>query len=280
MAERLADVSAQISNVRQLEGVITAMRGIAASRAQQARALIAGVDAHASIAAKAISRAMALPQRDLPASALRRQHKRLVIVFCAEQGFAGAFSRRVIEAAQIRSDDLVFVIGARGWLTAEEAGVRVDLRKSMVTRAVGVSGLANDVADAIYAAVDSGRVSGVTVVFPTVADGAVVVAQETLVPLDLARFGAANELGAPITTLAPETLLERLAAEYVFARLCRAALRALEAENQARMLAMAAARTNVETKLEQLVRLERRLRQEDITTEIIEVAAGAARSVN
>ena len=37
MAERLADIVAKITNVRQLEAVVTAMRGIAASRAQQAR---------------------------------------------------------------------------------------------------------------------------------------------------------------------------------------------------------------------------------------------------
>jgi hypothetical protein len=42
MAERLADVVAQIQNVRQLEAVVTAMRGIAASRAQQGRSLLAG----------------------------------------------------------------------------------------------------------------------------------------------------------------------------------------------------------------------------------------------
>lgn len=35
MAERLADIVAQIQNVRQLEAVVTAMRGIAASRAQK-----------------------------------------------------------------------------------------------------------------------------------------------------------------------------------------------------------------------------------------------------
>ena len=37
MAERLADIVTQIQNMRQLEAVVTAMRGIAASRAQQAR---------------------------------------------------------------------------------------------------------------------------------------------------------------------------------------------------------------------------------------------------
>ncbi len=73
----------------------------------------------------------------------------------------------------------------------------------------------------------------------------------------------------------PELLLERLAAEYVFAQLCEAALHAFEAENEARMLAMASAKTNIETKLAGLSQRERQLRQEEITTEIVELAAGA-----
>jgi len=41
------------------------------------------------------------------------------------------------------------------------------------------------------------------------------------------------------------------------------------------MLAMASARSNVETKLTALALRERQLRQEEITTEVVELAAGA-----
>ena len=46
------------------------------------------------------------------------------------------------------------------------------------------------------------------------------------------------------------------------------------AENEARMRAMIAARSNVARKLEELVSSFRRLRQEEITGEIIELSAG------
>ena len=83
-----------------------------------------------------------------------------------------------------------------------------------------------------------------------------------------------------MTTLAPQLLLERLAAEYVYAQLCEAAMHAFEAENEARMMAMASAKTNVETKLVALSQRERQLRQQEITTEIVELAAGAEASRN
>jgi alternate F1F0 ATPase F1 subunit epsilon len=70
-------------------------------------------------------------------------------------------------------------------------------------------------------------------------------------------------------------VLERLASEYVYAQLCEAAMHAFAAENEARMIAMAAARTNIESKLSGLSQREHQLRQEEITTEIVELAAGA-----
>jgi len=47
------------------------------------------------------------------------------------------------------------------------------------------------------------------------------------------------------------------------------------AENEARMTAMIAARSNVARKLDELVASFRRLRQEEITGEIIELSAGS-----
>jgi len=52
-------------------------------------------------------------------------------------------------------------------------------------------------------------------------------------------------------------------------------MHAYEAENEARMRAMAAAKTSIETRLQGLTQRERQLRQDEITEEIIELAAGA-----
>jgi hypothetical protein len=78
-----------------------------------------------------------------------------------------------------------------------------------------------------------------------------------------------------LTTLAPSLLLERLATEYVYAQLCEAAIHAFAAENEARMMAMASAKTNIESKLAGLSQRGHQLRQEETTTEIVELAAGA-----
>ena len=97
-------------------------------------------------------------------------------------------------------------------------------------------------------------------------------------PLILSDSDGRSRNQPPLISTSPEALLESLAAEYVYAQLCEAAMHAFVAENEARMLAMLAARNNIETKLGLLTRRERQLRQQEITTEVVELAAGAEAS--
>jgi F-type H+-transporting ATPase subunit gamma len=103
---------------------------------------------------------------------------------------------------------------------------------------------------------------------------AIEIVERALLPFDFARFQVAARAVPPITTLPPERLLDQLAEEYVHAELCEEIMLSFAAENEARMRAMIAARGNVANKLEELVGSFRRLRQEEITGEIIELSAG------
>uniref|UniRef100_UPI0018F7D97E F0F1 ATP synthase subunit gamma n=1 Tax=Bradyrhizobium guangdongense TaxID=1325090 RepID=UPI0018F7D97E len=122
MADRLAQVSAQLENVRQLQSVVTAMRGIAASRVQRARALLAGGDAYSAVISRAIGQALTL----LPAD-YRLGHgsrRAAVVLFCAEQGFAGAYSERVLDhGGAYLPGATKFLIGSRGGIAARERGL-------------------------------------------------------------------------------------------------------------------------------------------------------------
>ena len=60
MTERLAETTRRIRSVHQLDAVVAAMRGISASRVQQAHALLHGVRAHTAIVARAIGQALPL----------------------------------------------------------------------------------------------------------------------------------------------------------------------------------------------------------------------------
>jgi F-type H+-transporting ATPase subunit gamma len=276
MAERLADIVSQIQNVRQLHAVITAMRGIAASRAQQSRTLLPGIEAYAGVIARAIGEALNLPASEGRASPSPGPGRRGLILFCAEQGFAGAFSERVLDSARDIEGATVLLIGTRGTVVAEERGINPAWSSAMATHVGNIPTFANRLADALYANITINALSRIDMLYCRATPGiGIEVIRRSLLPIDIQAFQQPAQAQPPLTTLVPSTLLERLATEYVYAELCEAAMHAFAAENEARMIAMTSAKSNIETRLVALTQRERQIRQDEITTEIIELAGGA-----
>jgi F-type H+-transporting ATPase subunit gamma len=279
VTERLAEISARIEGIRQLGMVVNAMRGIAAARAQQARGQLAAVDSYAATIAAAIGRTLAL---DDPGDLERtgRSNRRAMVLFCAEQGFAGAFSERVLDRV---SEDLaaaeLFLIGTRGSAIAAERSIAAGWQSAMPAHSLGVPKLADRIADALYARIATGEIDQLEVVFSRWQPGqGTGIERRRLFPLDLAAFPRPSDSNPPLVNLSPDALLRELTADYLHAQLCNAALHAFAAESEARMEAMAAARNQIERQLSGLQATERQVRQEEITAEIIELAAGEAAS--
>lgn len=278
MSERLGDLRARLGATRQLEAVITAMRGVAAARLREAQTHLDGVRAYAHTLGQALGEAMSLaPEAE---TAQQRSVGHIIVALCAEQGFAGAFSERVLDAVQRRlhsngdGPGTLFVVGGRGLTIAEERGFAVDFSASMISHVDEAARLADHIADALYERLGSERTARVAMIhMAPESTASVTLVERPLIPLDLARFPASRRGVPPLTTLEPTLLLARLAQEYVFAELCEAIVLSFAAENQARMQAMIAARQNVRETLDELTASYRRLRQDQITNEIIELAA-------
>ena len=279
MTERLADIGARVEGVRQLGAVVNAMRGIAAARVQQARGQLVAVDGYAATIAAAIRRALALVPVNA-ADGTQRPRRLALVLFCAEQGFAGAFSERVLDsaAADLSTAEL-FVIGTRGVAAAAERGLVLGWQTAMPSHTAGIPRLADLIAGALYERIAAGEIDRLDAVFTQLRPGSGSPVRRTrLLPVDLALFPGETAHNAPLINLAPEALLNALTADYLHARLCDAALHAFAAENEARMQAMGAAREQIERQLGSLRAIQRRVRQEEITSEIIELAAGESAS--
>ena len=279
MTERLADVTARISGIQQLGAVVNAMRGIAAARVQQAAGQLAAADRYAAVIAAAIGRALALAPAAPPGAARKPSHPALVL-FCAEQGFAGPFSGRVLDSVgtDLGASEL-FLVGTRGRTALAERGMEAGWHDAMPSHSPGVPKLADRVAQALYKRIAEGGIDHLDVVFSQWQGGrGIQVERRRLFPFDLTGFPHPKVTDAPLLNLPPAALLRDLTADYMHAQLCKAALHAFAAENQARMEAMAAARSGIERQLSSLQAKQRQVRQEEITAEIIELAAGETAS--
>jgi len=161
MSGKLSEVEGRIGTVHQLEAVITAMRGSAAARSREARARLDGIRAYAAAIGGAIGEAVALaPEPDPQLRKTVHLEGRIVIVLCAEQGFAGTFNERVLDAAE---DHLKFtgsellVIGDRGAMVAAERGLTIGWSAPMVSHVDEVPLLASRITDALYSRLANGQ---------------------------------------------------------------------------------------------------------------------------
>jgi F-type H+-transporting ATPase subunit gamma len=284
VTERLADIDARIGGIRQLGAVVNAMRGIAASRVQQANTQLAAVDSYAAIIAAAIGRALDLAPTPRPNPARQASAgsgvRMAIVLFCAEQGFAGAFSQRVLDSV---GDGLgqseLFLIGTRGNTALLERGIKAGWTCAMPAHSPGIPKLAGGIVGALYARIASGEIDWLDVVFSRWTPGAgMQVERQHLFPFDMAAFSPPKNPNPPLLNLTPAILLQELTADYMHAQLCEAALHGFAAENQARMEAMAAAHSQIGRQLSSLQAAQRMVRQEEITAEIIELAAGETAS--
>ena len=285
MSGKLSEVEGRIGTVRQLNSVISAMRGIAAARSREARARLDGVRAYASAVGTAIGTALSLAcDRGPPSSGGDQREARLLIALCGQQGFAGSFNDRVLDkvAGHLGSSPVeTLLVGDRGAMVAAERGLVVSLVAPMVLHTEEVPSLANRITETLYQRLESAHATCVTMVHAIPGpSGSIEIVERALLPFDFARFHVPAARISPIVTLPPEQLLDQLAEEYVYAELCAAVMLSYAAENEARMQAMIAARSNVERKLNELIGSYRTLRQEEITAEIIELSAGPISSAN
>ncbi len=275
----LAETQARISSVRELKTVVGAMRGIAATHAQQARGALEGFRAYEEVIAHGLAQAVQLIETTPAAGAAPAAGPAALIIYSAEHGFSGSFCARVLDAARPVGEAELFIIGARGAALAEQRGWRAGWTAPMASQMSGVDATARAVADALYARfVEEGLARAEIVHARPSGTADFTVVRRPILPIDLAAFRRPAAGPPPLVNLPPARLVEQLVGEYVFAELALAALESFASENAARLATMESARVNIDQKLEELTGQERLQRQEEITAEVQDVVAGALAS--
>ena len=271
--EQLPRLQARISSLRELRDLIRALRALAASHVQEAQTALPGIRRYVEVVEDAIAEGAALlPETDGLAVSSEPAQASVLIVVCSEHGFVGAFNERLLDRAEAerrQGQDLV-IIGQRGAILAAERGLDVERSYPMATHVGGVLGTTRRVAErlAVFSTAD--------VVFGSYRRGGNFEPEaRSILPLDPALLIGSERRSPPLHHLAPDALLQRLASEYLFGEITRAVMESLASENGARLRAMETADHNMGDKLEELRRNEHTLRQEAITSELLDVVTGS-----
>ncbi len=278
MVERLAEIQARIANLGDLQDIMGAMRALAAMRLGQAQNALPGIRQYTEVINYGLARGLALTGGGGRARKIASQGRMAVVAFTSEHGFAGAYNEHVLEQAWTLAKSgghRLLVVGSRGKVKAEEHGCKVAYAQPMATHIDGVLEVVLRCSDELFRRLAHDGVERVTLVYGRNTSGPLwKVETEAVLPFDPAAYRQAEAV-APMVYLDADDLFDKVVEEFVFTRLMHAAMESFASENAARLTAMEAAHDNIETKLEALTQQARQQRQEEITTELLDVVIGA-----
>jgi F-type H+-transporting ATPase subunit gamma len=297
------EVKSRISSVKNINKITRAMEMVAAARLRRAEQRISNLRPYAQAMRKLTQRAAAeagdVPR--VPVLEDREEVRRVgILLVTGDRGLAGAFNTNIIREGtrlkrEFRSDgaDVSFgVVGRRGVSALTFRGEELlDSYVGFTDRPAFAN--AREIGEALTSAYVDEELDRVELIYNRyVSPLTQYVRRQTLLPVQQAEvFGEgvpekeeeheetelekAHARALWIYEPEPEELLATLIPEYVNISLYRALLESTASEHGARMTAMRNAAENAESMIEDLTLEMNRVRQAEITQEILEVVSGA-----
>jgi F-type H+-transporting ATPase subunit gamma len=302
MANR-KEVTNQISSVKNIRQITRAMEMVAAARLRRAENRIGHLRPYAQ-SMRRLTRTAAAEAGTLPKVPILVEREKVrkvaILLVTGDRGLAGAFNANILrEGLRLRDENIekgrsvvFYAVGRRGEgaLTFRNQDVAeswtgfTDRPAFTDARAIGES---------LASAYVDGEVDLIEVVYNRyVSPLTQYVQRQTLLPVQQAAVvgeGAEDEEAQADESAAasahhhslweyepePEELLARLIPDYLNTSLYRNLLESAASELGARMTAMKSAAENAETMIDDLTLEMNRVRQAEITQEILEVVGGA-----
>ncbi|WP_354701288.1 ATP synthase gamma chain [Paraconexibacter sp. AEG42_29] len=295
-----SDVKVRIASVKNIQKITRAMEMVAAARLRRAEQRISSLRPYAGAIRRMTRQAAEAAGGELGALPILAEHESentiAIVLVTADRGLAGAFNSQILRA------------GIRAGAEYEEAGKKVTY---YATGRRGVSSLnfrgkhtagtytgftdrpayanAREIAEDLVSAYVDAEVDRVEIFYNGYVSALVQeVRRETLLPLQQATILEGNERDQDGTEEEvsghhalveyepdPVDILKRLVPDYVEISIFRALLESTASEHGARMTAMRNASENAGEVITDLTLEMNRVRQAEITQEIMEVVAGA-----
>jgi F-type H+-transporting ATPase subunit gamma len=274
------EIATRITSLSQLLEIVAAIRAIAATQMQQALLSLEAIRRYSDVIREALSETVSLLPPDGASISDASPRDWALIVFAGEHGLCGGFNDQVLRGAELaaaeRPDQLrLIVVGSRGAQICNERGLRFARSLPMATHSAGVTATARRVAAELYSMFSQHLIAGVEVLYtrpPSEASSPL--ERHRVLPLEESIGPSSRAAMPPLLNLPPQRLFDDLAAEYFFAALENAAMQSFFSENATRFQRMEAAYQNIQNKTGDLNKLMRRLRQEAVTTEILDLVSG------
>ena len=202
------------------------------------------------------------------------------LVITADKGMAGAYNHNVIKRVEneltLHKNSKLFVVGDMGRDYLISNGYNVDMSFTFGALRPTLA-VAREIADKLLDGFVNGDYSKLFILYTDMADGGIVIKSTRILPFHTAEFIADKDKSKEEFEFIPsrEVVLENLVPSYVCGYVYSSLVDSYCVEQNARLLAMKSASDNAGEILSDLQRDYNHARQNEITTEIIEVSSGA-----
>jgi F-type H+-transporting ATPase subunit gamma len=295
------EVRNRIASVKNIHKITRAMEMVAAARLRRAEQRIEQMRPYAQQLRRMTRRVAegvgGLPR--IPVLEAHEEEKKIgILLVTGDRGLAGSFNTQIIraglrqqkEAKEAGAEIMFSVVGRRGASSLEFRGAPVDdSYVGFTDRPAFVN--AREIGNSLARQFVDGHLDRIDMIYNRyVSPLTQYVRRQTLLPLqeadvfgagvpeeeeDTSEIAEAHRRALWMFEPEPEELLAELVPEYVYLMVFRALLESAASEHGARMTAMRSASENAQDMIGNLTLEMNRVRQAEITQEILEVVAGA-----
>ncbi|HYN69003.1 MAG TPA: ATP synthase F1 subunit gamma [Candidatus Eisenbacteria bacterium] len=275
------DIRRRIGAVRNIKQITRAMQFVAASKLKRAQDATLASRPYSDVLDEVLADlATVLGQEDHPLLARREGGRRLMVLITTDRGLAGPLNTNTIRFASREVIDnpgevAVVTIGRKGRDAMRRSRVPIEAHfagfgdRPTFADVLPVSRLISD----DYLAGKSTRVDIVFSKFVSTLTQRPTM--DTLLPIEPSEDTQGIPGNQFIFEPSPAAVLEQILPRYVATRLFQAVLESKASEESSRMVAMKNATENAEELIDDLTLAYNKVRQSNITREMIEIATGA-----
>lgn len=266
------DVEKRIQSFDTIADIISAMKAYAGVTIRKTEQIVPNVREYEKNVLSVLSD-MTANYPDLPLMK-RNREKRIIVAFGSSQGLCGAYNEKVADAvAEVIGDkDVLFVIGRR--LTSSLL-LRHIAFENYSDSVLSVSGIQAALEKTIVQIMDIYRKKefyNLTFTFTSVFENKAQIVIEQILPPDIDRMPAMGpDKRTPFTYLNAEAIFAKALEEFLYISFYRCYAESLRSENWYRLRSMEGASETVKKHIGELSSLQKYIRQEEITEEMLEI---------
>ncbi len=268
-----SDLEKKIKVFLTIEDIINAMKAYAGVAIRKTEELVLNIRRYEENILSSLADVMT--ERSENALEDQGRRKRILIAFGSSQGLCGAYNEKIADTVidTVKgANDTLFVIGRRLKSSLELRKLRYDYFDDSVVSINGIEEALRETTSKIMNIYKKREYYNLAIIFTSVSGNKSDILIEQVLPPDIGRVRTLRPAGvSPLTYLEREIIFNKVLEEFLYISLYRGFLESLRSENWYRLRSMEGAAENIKKRLSDLNSMQKYIRQEEITEEMLEI---------